>query len=239
MSIDTVALAVGTEGESQTAQLAKEAIAVAEPSNAEVVLIHVFDDAEFDRVRAKLGVDEGEYTVTQRGLGFGNDTLYVAAETGYRRSETDGDTSVRRVPEPSKADAFAFTEFAIDRFLTALEFDHRLVERNGKRYHSLHTAPGGPPPDLEPDPMSGRQVWNYTATVYVEGSGLVSAMVVSYWQRSPREIERVSIRFEYRAIGKTDVTRPEWVPETIDRNETATADRTTGPDSQRALPGVG
>ncbi|TKX79025.1 universal stress protein [Halorubrum sp. SD626R] len=59
MSIDTVVLAVGTEGEAQTAQLAKEAIAVAEPASAEVVLVHVFDGSEFERIRAKLGVDGG------------------------------------------------------------------------------------------------------------------------------------------------------------------------------------
>jgi len=192
------------------------------------------NDTRFFR---RVAVDEGGYTVTQRGLGFGNDTLYVAAGTGYRRSETDGDTSVRRVPDPPRADAFAFTEFAIGRFLTGLEFDHRVVERNGQRYHSLYTAPGHPPPDLEPDPMSGRQVWNYTATVYVTDSGLVSTMVVSYWQESPREIERVSIRFEYRAVGGTDVIRPQWVPETPARNQTA--DRTTDPGTQQALPRIG
>jgi len=57
MSIETVLLAVGTEDENRTEQLAKEAIAVAEPAGAEVVLTHVFSDEEFDEVREKLGVD--------------------------------------------------------------------------------------------------------------------------------------------------------------------------------------
>ncbi|WP_280586542.1 universal stress protein [Halorubrum sp. Boch-26] len=58
MSIETVLLAVGTEDETQTEQIAREAIAVAEPTGAEVVLTHVFTDEEFDGVRSKLGVDE-------------------------------------------------------------------------------------------------------------------------------------------------------------------------------------
>ncbi|OYR40307.1 universal stress protein [Halorubrum sp. Ib24] len=57
MSIETVLLAVGTEDEEQTEQLAKEAIAVAEPAGAEIVLTHVFSDEEFDGVRSKLGVN--------------------------------------------------------------------------------------------------------------------------------------------------------------------------------------
>jgi len=58
MSIETVLLAVGTEDEKRTEQLAKEAIAVAEPSGAEVVLTHVFTNDEFDAVRSRLGVDD-------------------------------------------------------------------------------------------------------------------------------------------------------------------------------------
>ena len=57
MSIETVLLAVGTEDEERTEQLAREAIAVAEPSGAEIVLTHVFSEEEFDGVRSKLGVD--------------------------------------------------------------------------------------------------------------------------------------------------------------------------------------
>ncbi|WP_128905974.1 universal stress protein [Halorubrum amylolyticum] len=58
MSIETVMLAVGTEDEERTERLAEEAVAVAEPAGAEVVLTHVFTDEEFDEVRSRLGVDE-------------------------------------------------------------------------------------------------------------------------------------------------------------------------------------
>lgn len=58
MSIETVLLAVGTEDEKGTEQLSREAIAIAEPAGAEVVLTHVFTDEEFDDVRSRLGVDD-------------------------------------------------------------------------------------------------------------------------------------------------------------------------------------
>ncbi|MGQ3328722.1 MULTISPECIES: universal stress protein [Halorubrum] len=58
MSIETVMLAVGTEDEARTERLAEEAIAVAEPAGAEIVLTHVFADEEFEEVRSRLGVDE-------------------------------------------------------------------------------------------------------------------------------------------------------------------------------------
>ena len=51
-------LAVGTESEDRAERLVAEAIAVAEPAGAEVVLTHVFTDEEFSDVRSRLGVDE-------------------------------------------------------------------------------------------------------------------------------------------------------------------------------------
>ncbi|MUW16046.1 universal stress protein, partial [Halorubrum sp. CBA1125] len=58
MSIETVVLGVGSEDEKRTEQLAKEAIAVAEPAGAEIVLTHVFSDEEFDGSRSQLGIEE-------------------------------------------------------------------------------------------------------------------------------------------------------------------------------------
>ncbi len=55
--IETVLLAVGTEDGDRTRRLAEEAIAVAKPTGAEVILTHVFTDEEFDDVRRQLDVD--------------------------------------------------------------------------------------------------------------------------------------------------------------------------------------
>jgi nucleotide-binding universal stress UspA family protein len=57
MSLETILLAVGSEDEHRAERLAAEAIAVAGPIDAMVVLAHVFDAEEFDAVRERLGVD--------------------------------------------------------------------------------------------------------------------------------------------------------------------------------------
>lgn len=92
MSIDTVVLAVGTENDKQTEQLAKEAIAVADPANAEVVLTHVFDDAEFESIRAKLGVDATSEGSTPDAVAERHTTTRALAKT---LSEADVRYSVR------------------------------------------------------------------------------------------------------------------------------------------------
>ena len=57
MSMETILLAVGTEDENRAEKLAAEAIDVAEPADATVVIAHVFDADGFDAVRAQLSVD--------------------------------------------------------------------------------------------------------------------------------------------------------------------------------------
>lgn len=57
MCIETILLAVGGEDELRAERLAAEAIAVADPTDAMVVLAHVFDAEAFDAVRERLGVE--------------------------------------------------------------------------------------------------------------------------------------------------------------------------------------
>jgi nucleotide-binding universal stress UspA family protein len=81
MSIETVLLAVGTEDEKRTERLAREAIAVAEPAGAEVVLTHVFDDEEFDGIRSKLGVDPASEGSTPDAVAKRHTTMRALART--------------------------------------------------------------------------------------------------------------------------------------------------------------
>ena len=55
--IETILLAVDTADEERAERLAEETIDVAGPTDAEVVLLHVFTDDELEDVRAKLDVD--------------------------------------------------------------------------------------------------------------------------------------------------------------------------------------
>ena len=54
--IETILLAVDTADEERAERLAEETIDVAGPTEAEVVLVHVFTDEEFDEIRSKLDV---------------------------------------------------------------------------------------------------------------------------------------------------------------------------------------
>ncbi len=56
--IDTVLLAVDTEDEDRTKRLTEEAIDVAAPVDAEITLLHVFTEEEFDEAREALAVDD-------------------------------------------------------------------------------------------------------------------------------------------------------------------------------------
>ena len=80
MSIETVLLAVGTEDEKRTEQIAREAIAVAEPTGAEVVLTHVFADEEFDGIRTNLGVDPASEGSTPDAVAERHTTTRALAE---------------------------------------------------------------------------------------------------------------------------------------------------------------
>jgi len=63
-------LPVGTEDRTRAERLATEAVAIAKPTGAEVVLTHVFTDDGFDGVRSKLGVDHaGEVVAAAETIG--------------------------------------------------------------------------------------------------------------------------------------------------------------------------
>lgn len=62
-TIDTVLVAVGKEDHERVERLAEEAIAVARPADATVVLAHVFTEEEYPQVLDSLGIDAvGEIT---------------------------------------------------------------------------------------------------------------------------------------------------------------------------------
>lgn len=54
MAIDTILLAVGQSDERRVGALVDAVAEVASPTGAEVVLAHVFEDEEFERVRERL-----------------------------------------------------------------------------------------------------------------------------------------------------------------------------------------
>jgi len=55
MSMNTILLAVGKSDEDRTDELVETVIDIAEPTGATVVLAHVFEESEYEDVRAQLG----------------------------------------------------------------------------------------------------------------------------------------------------------------------------------------
>lgn len=64
MSIETILLAVGPGDRNRTDALIREAINIAEPTGAEVVLLHVFSEDEYEATYERLGFDPDDETVT-------------------------------------------------------------------------------------------------------------------------------------------------------------------------------
>lgn len=63
-TLDTVLVAVGQEDRERVTRLAREAIAVAGPADATVVVAHVFTEEEYPQVLDTLGMDGGVDDVT-------------------------------------------------------------------------------------------------------------------------------------------------------------------------------
>lgn len=60
MALDTVLVAVGPGDRDRAEHLARTTLDIAGPAGADVVLAHVFTDAEYDRTRRNLRIDEGD-----------------------------------------------------------------------------------------------------------------------------------------------------------------------------------
>ena len=63
MSVETIVLAADGEDGNLADRLATTAADIADPSNAEIVLAHVFDDEEYENARSRLNfTDDSEVT---------------------------------------------------------------------------------------------------------------------------------------------------------------------------------
>jgi len=141
--------------------------------------------------------------------------VYADGTTRYVREESGGAATVARRPVASADGASRFGAAAsslIERFLAGSAFDAvDAVRRDGSVAHRV-TVRGV-------DPVVGER---YEATALVAESGLVRRLAVDYGTDEGR-----SIRFDYRALGRTTVEPPPWVETARDRtgggNATATA----------------
>jgi hypothetical protein len=177
-----------------------------------------------------------------------NQTLYVEGDAGYLRVDTPNRTDYESVANPGGHQDYAVGTNAVWRYLAGVDVTVDTVQRDGETYYRLYSADGPHPVSLR-GPTS--RIADYTVTAYVRPDGLVRTMVVDFVRYVSEREQRISIRFDYDAVGETSVVRPDWVDRVPDDatatptptltsagNGTATPgeDGTATPDSPTATP---
>ncbi|SEH36504.1 MULTISPECIES: universal stress protein [Halopenitus] len=92
MSIETILLGVGTDGDEQVRRLAEETVDVAGPCEAEVVLAHVFTEEALEESRERLNIDPGSEAATPDGVAKRHATIRDLADA---MEESDVEYRVR------------------------------------------------------------------------------------------------------------------------------------------------
>jgi hypothetical protein len=173
--------------------------------------------------QTRVRVDDGVGSVENRGFRSGmNNSLYLTDQNGYLRW-TNGNQTRYTVRNVTVADRrYSFVEYGLRTFLPEQGVQTSVVEWNGRRYVRLYVQPRPPPPGLTEQLVDSNLVWGFTLTAYVSPAGRVQMMAVEYNDRQAH----VSWRFDYRAVGETNVTRPDWVSRAKDNRSTRTTPST-------------
>ena len=160
-------------------------------------------------VRVRTTADRTVFVVEQPDDDWTPDrTLYVENGTGYLGSLSGADPRVLVTDDPGTPERYVGAGEAIGRFLSGPGFDVAVVERHGRRFYRLYRRNGSLPAELAGGATNGS---NVTATAYVTPAGVVRTLAVEYERPGAGPRDRVSLRFDYAAVGETAVERPAWV----------------------------
>jgi len=166
---------------------------------------------ETDRTVANVTrrVERGPNATLVEDSGFPmvtDNTRYLTDRRGYQWSRSAAESPYTILGETRGDRTYDPVGVLLEQFLDNQRFRLATVERNGRRYLRLYAPPGPPPPGLFDDRANMR---DYTVTAYVMPSGFVQSLTASF---ADADVDhRVSIRFEYTAVGNTTVPRPRWV----------------------------
>lgn len=122
---------------------------------------------------------------------------YLTDDGGYRRSEIDGVSY-----DTVELEAGGWTARSVrtmTRFLPSGDATVETVYRDDTRYTRLFSSPGA-------RPGVASEVEGLTTTAYLTPAGRVEHVDVSYVVRR----NEVSLSFDYRAVGETTVSPPQW-----------------------------
>jgi len=172
------------------------------PTESEIVFDQGF--------RRRALVDGDRFLVTQSEYGEPvNQSLFVDGPRGYLRLADGDQTRFETVRDPGPGGEYAVGSQLVRRFLSGMHPNVTRVQRDGRTYYRLHAGTGLPMALERP----GTGIRDYRVTAYVTPEGFVRSVGVSYERTWDSGIERISIRFDYSALGSTTVETPAWIDE--------------------------
>jgi len=162
-----------------------------------------------DTTRLELTRDADAFLVDQPAPdGTEDRALYVADGTGFLAYLGGNETTVLRTDDPGDVSRYDYSTRLVIRYLTGPTFDVTTVERDGRVFYRLYTQSGPLPRAAD---TFGGSVSNFSATAYVTSEGFVRTLAVRYDRPDAPSRDRVRIRFDYTAVGETNVTEPDWL----------------------------
>jgi hypothetical protein len=182
--------------------------------------------------RRRALVDGDRFLVTQTEYGEPlNQSLFVDDSEGYLRVVEGNETRREPVRNPGTSREYDVGGQLVQRFLAGMDPNVTRVQQNGQTYYRLYDETGLPVA-LE---RLGTGVQNYRVTAYVTPSGFVRSMGVSYERAWDTGVERISIRFDYSAVGATTVETPAWVSNVSDPTPTPVSTPTPTSTAETAI----
>jgi len=179
-----------------------------------------------DVVERRLRVDDdGSYRLTRRMTGMVGGTVYADDTGRYVRSARSNGSGYRVGGGQPDYRHYLRTAQTLGRYFPVEGSRVSAVERDGRTYYRVHVTS---PPRTLTDGHAKQTITDYAATAYVRPDGLVRAVVVEYEYSLRDDRVAVSLRSEYRGVGETDLSRPDWVADLLDDRGTTRPTATTG-----------
>lgn len=185
-------------------------------------------NASVDVAERRLRVgDDGSYRLTRRMTGMVGGTVYADDTGRYVRGLRSNGSGYRVGSGGPDYRHYLRTGQTLGRYFSVDGSTVSTVARDGRTYYRVHVTT--PPRTL--GGHAKQRVTNYAATAYVTPAGLVRAVAVEYEYTITDDRVTVSLRSEYRGVGETDLSRPDWVADLVDGGTatTATAEAATPP----------
>jgi len=167
--------------------------------------------AVVDTVSKHMRVNSnGSYLLqTERSTGE-RQTVYAGESGTYLKSVFENVSTERELDYEFGHRRHLLTPQSLYRYLSDDGAAVTQIRRGDRAFYRIHvTAPPVGVSERHPKQV----VRNYSATAYLTREGLVRTLVVRYDYRLRGEDVSLYLRTEYRRVGRTTVTRPDWATE--------------------------